>query len=75
MWNWWTWGMGGWMFIGMAFMVFFWGGIIFLVVWAVKRMSGRGPAASHTPLEIARERYARGEITREQYEQFKKDLS
>lgn len=76
MWDWWGWsGMGWWMLIGMTLMVVFWGGLIFLIVWAVKRLTERGPGDSRTPLGIARERYARGEITREQYEQLKKDLA
>jgi len=31
--------------------------------------------ASETPLDVARMRYAKGDITREQFEQIKKDLS
>jgi putative membrane protein len=75
----WGW---GWMAFGMAWMVIFWGGIIALAVWAVSRLTGdrekgrdqrrlEGPS----PLDIAKERYARGEITREQFEQFRHDLS
>jgi putative membrane protein len=75
-WNWnnWGWGMGLMMFIG----VVFWGGIIALIVWGITRLarhethSGGGRLS---PLDIARERYAKGEITKEQYEQLKKDLS
>ncbi len=64
-----------WMLIGMVFMVLFWGGVIWLVVWAVRKMTGHGAASGNkTPLDIAKERYARGEINREQYEQMKKDL-
>ncbi len=57
----------------------FWAGVIALIVWAVTRAT-RGSHHSvasngRTPLEIANERYARGEITREQWEQIKQDLS
>ena len=50
-----------------------------LIVWAIvaaTRHSGGAheTTASRTPLDIAKERYARGEITREQFEQLKKDL-
>ena len=81
-WNafiWWG-GMGIMMLIGMAFMVLFWGGIILLIIWAIRQISGprretTPPSTSQTrPLEIARERYARGEIKKEQYDQIKKDL-
>lgn len=53
----------------------FWGGLIFLIVWAVRRFSGGSVSTQRTPLDIARERYARGEITKEQFEQLKRDLS
>ena len=33
----------------------------------------RGPAAE-SPLDILRDRYARGEITREEYEEMRRDL-
>lgn len=34
-----------------------------------------GPAQTHqTPLEILKSRYARGEISREEYEQMRRDL-
>ena len=61
-------GPGGWlrMLGGLVVMV----GIVLLVVWA---LSGRwrigGDETRPTPLEILRERYARGEITQEQFEQ------
>ncbi|MBI4339550.1 MAG: SHOCT domain-containing protein [Chloroflexi bacterium] len=73
------WNMGnvgwGWMLTGWIWMVVFWGAIIWLVVWGVNRLSqGQRPPAGQSPLDIAKARYARGEITREQYEQLKKDL-
>jgi putative membrane protein len=62
---------GGWMFIGPAI-------IIGLIVWAVVAVSRReGPPAAgekRTPLDIAKERYARGEITRDEFERLRKDL-
>jgi putative membrane protein len=78
--GWWG-GMGVMMLIGMVFMVFFWGGIIFLVVWILRQYSAPGrhepttrTTEAPTPLEIAKQRYARGEITKEQYEQLKRDI-
>jgi len=75
----WSWGWGG-MLIGGLFMLVFWGGLIALIVWAITRAvqpSGGGGAThySKTPLDIAKERYARGEITKEEFEQIKRDLS
>ncbi len=67
-------GMGWWMVFGGIFMILFWGGLIALIVWWISRLSRRGAIGKPTPLEIARERYARGEITREEFEQIRKDL-
>lgn len=68
------WGMG----VGIVFMVLFWTlvilGIAALIRWLLMQSSpGRG-ARDKTPLEIVQERYARGEIDREEYEQKKRDL-
>ncbi|MHB1415109.1 MAG: SHOCT domain-containing protein [Chloroflexota bacterium] len=62
-------------------MLVFWGlligGAVFLVVWLLRRGS---PAAAGPPpgerrdLEILRERYARGEISRDEYEEMRRDL-
>jgi putative membrane protein len=59
--------------------VLFWGSIIALVVWAVRRMTGRGPhdtdhLGRKSPMDHLKERYAKGEITKEQYEEIKRDL-
>lgn len=58
-------------------MLVFWAlmlvGIAVLVIWAIRQM-GPGEAASRRPLEILKERYARGELTREHYEQMRHDL-
>ena len=71
----WGWGMG----FGMLFMVLFWGSIIALIAWLIVRLTRRENNGSGTekrkPLDIARERYARGEITKEEFDNLKKDLS
>lgn len=71
------WGYEGWwMLFGAIIMLIFWGGLIWLIVWGVKRATrGGGNAPTNmTPLDIAKERYAKGEITREQFEEIKKNL-
>ncbi len=69
----------GWMIFGMIFLFLIIGGIIALVIWLAVRWgrqsSGASPSARQDPVDIAKERYARGEITREQFEQIKKDLT
>jgi putative membrane protein len=62
---------------GFLFRLLIIGGIVALVVWAVRTSSGRSSAVSSREpdaLEIARRRYARGEINKEQFEQLKNDL-
>ncbi|MFC1958206.1 SHOCT domain-containing protein [Chloroflexota bacterium] len=69
-------GMGWWMAFGSIWMVIFWGGLIALIVWGITRMSRQeGSTPKHDPLNVAKERYARGEITRKDFNQLKKDLS
>ena len=69
-------GMGWWMAFGGIWMVVFWGGLIALIVWGIKKLSGGGSSTpKNDPLDIAKERYAKGEISKEEFEQIKKDLS
>lgn len=76
--NWAGWGGFG-MGFGWFFMVLFWAFLIFAVVavarWLIATGSGAsGPGASRA-LETLKQRYARGEIDREEYEQKKRDLA
>ena len=67
--------------LGLLLMILFWGGLILLAVWLVGALF-RGSNQSQTTTsnhsfnvrEILDIRYARGEITREQYELMKRDL-
>jgi len=69
-------GMGWWMMFGGLWIVVFWGGIIALIVWGITKLTGRGDSAlKRNPLDMAKERYAKGEISREEFGQIKKDLS
>ena len=79
------WGMGccgGWGGLGMILAVVFWGVVLyglFLLFrsFSTSRPSGMtGPAgpSRRDALEILKERYARGEITREEFLSMKKDL-
>ncbi len=70
------------MFGGMWFGWLFWIVLILLVVWFItqftnKQQSNNFVATSQkeTPLDILKKRYAKGEITKEQFEEMKKDLS
>lgn len=80
---WWhpAWGWGHMIFGGLI-MIAFWGGIIVLIVLLVRRLGGRSgsghestPTTRRTPLEILQERFAKGEIDKEEYEERRKLLS
>ncbi len=75
MWMMWPFGFGfmGWWVV---LAVIFWGGLIALIIWGVRRLGCCGTSyRGHDALDTARERYAKGEISKEQFEQLKKDLS
>ncbi|NQT31384.1 MAG: SHOCT domain-containing protein [Deltaproteobacteria bacterium] len=64
---------GGWMII-------VWVVVIALIVWGVITLVKHSSSTTNTsqkrePLEIAGERYAKGEISKEEYEEIKKNLS
>lgn len=72
------WGGYGGMGFGMIFMLLFWAliilGIAALVRWLIAQQSQAAGSRDKTPVQILQERYARGEIDREEYLQKKRDL-
>jgi len=64
---------GGWigLILNLAVLV----GIVLLVVWTVRRFTSNDSHSGQTPREILQARYARGEVTRDQYQQMLSDLS
>lgn len=72
------WGGGG---FGGIFMLIFWAfiivGVVFSIKWLAHSFSGTGdgkPGRSR-PLDILKERYARGEINKDEFEERKRILS
>lgn len=65
-------GMGWWMLFGGVIWLLFWGSIVWLVVGG--RFQSERQPQPRDPLDIARERYARGEIDRDTFEQLRQDL-
>lgn len=64
-------GMGwGWI-IGLIVLVL----IVLIIVKAVGQNNGTVQNSGKTPMEVLKERYAKGEIDKEEFEQKKKDLT
>lgn len=72
--------MGGFGF-GWIFMILWWviiiAGVVALVRWLGTSGSGAGGhgGASRQPLDILKERYARGEINEQEFQKIKRDLT
>lgn len=74
---------GGWNWGILIFSLLFWGavviGLILLVVWAIRRAqatstTGQHSAGGSAARETLQARYARGEITREQFQLMQQDI-
>jgi putative membrane protein len=70
---------GGMMGFGMGFgaiiMVLFWGAIIWFVISLINTGTKKSEETSESPLTILKKRYAKGEITKEQYLEMEKELT
>ena len=65
-----------WFGFGGLWMILFWGALIGFITWAVIKLTKRESHELKTShVEIAKERYAKGEISKEEFEQIKKTLS
>lgn len=77
----WMDGMGGFMFPGLGLIIIV--VLVIVVIWAISgglsgrsadRVSSENHARSEAPMEILKRRYASGEISKEEYDQMKRDL-
>lgn len=64
----------GYMFGGGFVMIVFWVFIIIFIVWLV-RYAGMNEVGNKKALNILRERYARGEIDKKEFNEKKEDLN
>ena len=72
------WGAGSMMgFGGGIMMLLVWIAVIIFIVWIVKEVSGKNKNSKtgENALDILKERYAKGEIDKKEFEEKKKDLS
>jgi len=83
-----NWHMGRWMmgswgtgWFSMIFMLLFWGliiaGLVFLIRWLIQSTGDRdysGVSMGSNAMDILKERYAKGEINRDEFESMKKNL-
>ena len=67
-------GMGWWMLFGSVWFVVFWGFIVWFFARILRRPGSR-ERWEESALEILRRRYARGEISREEYEAMRRDIT
>lgn len=72
--------MGGYGLFGGLLMIVFWilviVGVVLLIKWFIDqsaRGTGHAPASDRA-LDVLKERYARGEVAKDEFEQVKKDL-
>lgn len=68
-----SWGLGMGFGFGWLFMIVFWGLVILGIVFIIKMIAG-GPKKEETALDILKKRYAKGEITKDEYDSMKDDL-
>ncbi len=62
------WGFG---FFGVVIMVLFWGAVIWIIYWVVQKSK---PKKKQNALKILKERYAKGEISKKEFEKRKKEI-
>ena len=68
------WGWGWMSGFGWIFMILFWALLILGAVALARSLFSTGNSDRARPLDILKERYARGEITRDQYVQTRRDV-
>ena len=65
--------------IGLFIAILWWALVIFAIVSFIKWLRGHAPGRQghwkQSPLDIVKERYARGEISKKDFEEVRRDLS
>ena len=66
--------MYGMSIFGGFWMIIFWVAFIVFIVWIVREVAGRKTDEKSKALDILKERYAKGEIDKKEFEEKKRDL-
>ena len=64
----------GWWIIMPIMIVLFWGGVIGVVVWGIRQFT-KDKGRDRSPLDIAKERLAKGEISKDEFEELRGNLA
>ncbi|HET6516317.1 MAG TPA: SHOCT domain-containing protein [Thermodesulfovibrionales bacterium] len=79
-WSWgpWGYGAGSCFLIPLILMIAFWIvviiGIVYFVKWVIATGKGHEIRSEETALDILKKRYAKGEISKEEFERMKRDI-
>jgi putative membrane protein len=68
-------GMGWWMLFGGLLWIAFWAMVIYLVVSLARRADSGERQPAGDPVEIAKRRYASGEIAKDEFNRIRHDLA
>lgn len=74
MWNYYGGHMFGWGIFGWLMMVFVWAVPIILIAWVLRGGIGSKENNGKSALDVLNERYAKGDIGKEEFESKKKDI-
>jgi len=67
---------GGWGFgFGWILMIVFWSLIVWGIIALFKFLAKESGGQKKTPLDILKERYAKGEISKEEFAEMRKDIA
>ena len=59
---------------GFIFMILFWGLVVYGIILLIRQFSSSPKETTHRAMAVLMERYAKGDITREEFEAIKKDI-
>jgi len=61
-------------YFGWLWMVLFWAALIWFIFWLINKDNIKNSSMNQTPMNLIKTRYAKGEISKKEYEQIKKEI-